>query len=200
MIYKAFLALIKPERQTPKSCPVCALHIALRPWDAHSATERPWPSLPPPELPLLHVRLDAFKRIKLWWPQEPVPGLCIPWRLEWSSCSWIPQAGLNWHDIDFAFFLNTRQGDIFNPSPPRAKVITQDAINQVGKLWMAKAREIFFSFEQVLWSCNYLMKSTYFTVDRAKEQQVELHVLGVRVHRVCRYWLCHVVFQVQSFL
>lgn len=49
----------------------------------------------------------------------------------------IPQAGLNWHGINFAFFLNTRQGDIFNPSPPRAKVITQDAINQVGKLWMA---------------------------------------------------------------
>lgn len=59
----------------------------------------------------------------------------------------IPQAGLNWHDIDFAFFLSARQVDGFNPSPPRARVITQDAINQVGKLWMAKAREIFFSFE-----------------------------------------------------
>lgn len=59
----------------------------------------------------------------------------------------IPKADLHWGDIDFAFFLNTRQGDIFNPSPPRAKVITRDAINQVGKLLMAKAREIFFSFE-----------------------------------------------------
>lgn len=59
----------------------------------------------------------------------------------------VPQAGRNWHGIDFAFLLNTRRGDIFNLSPPRAKVITQDAINQVGKLWMAKARKIFFSFE-----------------------------------------------------
>lgn len=59
----------------------------------------------------------------------------------------LPEAGLNWQDIDFAFFWNTRQGDIFNPSPPRAKVITQDAINQVGKLSTAKAKEIFFSFE-----------------------------------------------------
>jgi hypothetical protein len=58
----------------------------------------------------------------------------------------IPKASLNWQDIDFTFFLNTRQGDICNPSPPRAKVITQEAINQVGKLLMAKAREIFFSF------------------------------------------------------
>lgn len=59
----------------------------------------------------------------------------------------VPEAGLNWHDIDFAFFLNTRQGDVVDPSPPRAKVITQDAIKQVGKLLMAKAREIFSSFE-----------------------------------------------------
>lgn len=59
----------------------------------------------------------------------------------------LPEAGLNWRDIDFAFFRNTRQGDVFNPSPPRVRVITQDAINQVGKLSMAKAREIFFSPE-----------------------------------------------------
>lgn len=28
-----------------------------------------------------------------------------------------PEAGLNWQDIDFAFFRNTRQGDIFQPFP-----------------------------------------------------------------------------------
>lgn len=59
----------------------------------------------------------------------------------------IPKAGLDCRDIDFTFLLNTRQGDIFNPSPPRAEVITQDAINQVGKLLMAKVTEISFSFE-----------------------------------------------------
>jgi hypothetical protein len=64
-------------------------------------------------------------------------GLCIQVQLE------SPQAGLNCQDIDFTFFLNTRQGDIFNPSPLRANVITQDAINQVGKLLMAKVTEIF---------------------------------------------------------
>lgn len=90
----------------------------------------------------------------------------------------IPKAGLNWLDIDFTFFLNTRQGDIFKPSPPRAKVITQDAINQVGKLLMARAREIFFFFEQVLQSCNYLMNSTFFMVDRAEATQSEPHILG----------------------
>ncbi|KAL0600031.1 hypothetical protein AAY473_029908 [Plecturocebus cupreus] len=37
-----------------------------------------------------------------------------------------PKACRNWRDIDFTFFLN-----IFNPSPPRTKVITQDAINQL---------------------------------------------------------------------
>lgn len=58
-----------------------------------------------------------------------------------------PKAGLDCGDIDFTCFLNSRQADIFNPSPPRAKVITQDAINQVGKLLMAKVTEIFFSFE-----------------------------------------------------
>lgn len=30
VIYKAVLTLITPERQTPKSCPVCALHTARR--------------------------------------------------------------------------------------------------------------------------------------------------------------------------
>lgn len=33
----------------------------------------------------------------------------------------LPEAGLNWQDIDFAFFRNTRQGDIFNPSPFQGK-------------------------------------------------------------------------------
>lgn len=28
-----------------------------------------------------------------------------------------PEAGLNWQDIDFAFFQNTRQRDIFQPFP-----------------------------------------------------------------------------------
>lgn len=59
----------------------------------------------------------------------------------------IPKAGLNRRSIDFTFFLNTTQGDNFNPSPRRAKVMTQSAINQVGKLLIAKDREIFF--EQV---------------------------------------------------
>ena len=67
---------------------VCSSHSTQRPRDTHSAAERHRPSLLPPELPPLHVGLDAFKGIKLWCPQEPVPGLCIPRRLEWSNCSW----------------------------------------------------------------------------------------------------------------
>lgn len=89
----------------------------------------------------------------------------------------IPKADLDCQDIDFTFFLNTRQGDIFNPSPPGPKVITQDAINQVGKLLMAKVTEIFFSFEQVLQFCNYLMKRTYFMVAWAERPQLKPRIV-----------------------
>lgn len=89
----------------------------------------------------------------------------------------IRKADLDCQDIDFTFFLNTRQGDIFNPSPPGPKVITQDAINQVGKLLMAKVTEIFLSFEQVLQFCNYLMKSTYFMVAWAERPQLKPRIV-----------------------
>lgn len=149
MIYKAVLALITPERQTPKSCPVCALDAALRgPRDAHSATERDWPSLLPPELPPLHVQLAAFKRIKLWRPREPVLGLRIPWRLERSNYSWSNPKQASIGKISISHSFETPDKETFSTLPlSRARVITQDAIKQVGKLSMAKAKEIFFSFE-----------------------------------------------------
>ena len=147
-----------PERQTPKSCPVCALDAALRgPRDAHSATERDWPSLLPPELPLLHVQLAAFKRIKLWWPREPVLGLRIPWRLERSNCSWSSPKQASIGKISISHSFETPDKKTFSTLPlSRARVIAQDAIKQVANYRWQRPRKSFslsnrFSNPVIIW-------------------------------------------------
>lgn len=96
---------------------VCSSYSPQRPRDAHSAAERHRPSLPPPELPLLHVQLAAFKRIKLWWPREPVLGLRIPWRLEWSNCSWSSPKPASIGEISISHSLGTLDKETFSTLP-----------------------------------------------------------------------------------
>ena len=75
-------------------------------------------------------------------------GLRIPWRLERSNYSWSNPKQASIGKISISHSFETPDKETFSTLPlSRARVITQDAIKQVGKLSMAKAKEIFFSFE-----------------------------------------------------
>lgn len=169
---KWFLVSFTTERQTPKGCPMCAVPPTPKrpqippyspPCRKAPATLPPSPchlSFPQLRVPLCKGLGSGGSRSQLGSlsPKEtPVAQL----QLELST------AGPSGQEIDFTFFLSTRRPDVFNPSPPTAKknkiIITQDAINQVGPLLMAKARENLSPLSNGFLQCyNYLMKSTYF--------------------------------------
>lgn len=111
---------------------------------------------------------SCFKRIKLWWPREPVLGQIR--ETERSNCMEFP-TGPQLARYRFRILSKHHSPDnetFFNPLPlSRARVITQDAIKQKGKLSMAKAKEIFFSFEYPI-LVIILLVSTYFMVEASK--------------------------------